>query len=267
MSGEADYIGSFEVGQNSDHDDMSGSGGYRNYDTRVPPIYGHNSDQSPRERLENGSYSRGSHDNPAFVQYIEEPKHPRHSGGASNFPLAPIQPSYGVSNGRQAPAPPPRHMGLEGRSRKPWSATPMDTNMAYLNPGYSDSDQSSSQGAYSISGQGAIMGNMPVFSVMPEEEKKKRKGSRDADLYAIKPVEQIYPELPDEDGFGDRDLVTNPPEVLDLFSNTRVDVFKTSLTCLNNRCYTAQNDNAPKIDRVLKHLCRFVNQSVLYIEH
>ena len=117
----------------------------------------------------------------------------------------------------------------------------MDTNMAYLNPGYSDSDQSSSQGAYSISGQGAIMGNMPVFSVMPEEEKKKRKGSREADLYAIKPVEQIYPELPDEDGFGDRDLVTNPPEVLNFtrISNTRVvDVFTTSLTCLSNRCYT-----------------------------
>ena len=210
---------------------MSGSSGYRNYNTRVPPVYpahnDHHRDQPPEERLGNGRYSRGSHDNPAFVQYIEEPKRPRHAGGVSKFPLPPIQPSYGVYNGRQVPTLPQRQVGLEGRSRKPWSAIPMDTNMAYLNPGYSDSDQSSSQGAYSISGQGAIMGNMPVFSVMPEEGKNKRKGSREADLYAIKPVDPIYPELPDEDGFGDRDLVTNPPEVLKTYSNTKVDVFST----------------------------------------
>ena len=195
---------------------MSGYDGYRNYDARVPPVYPSNNyaeDRNPGVPKNNQGHPRGFHDNPACVQYIDEPRPPRQVGGASNSQLQ-IQPSNGIHNGRQPPPPPQRYMGLEGRSRKPWSGVPMDTSMTFSNPGYTDSDQSSSQGVHSISGQGAIMGNMPVFSVMPDEEKKKT----DADLYAIQPVQSagIYPELPEDNDLTGRDLVTNPPEVLKL---------------------------------------------------
>ncbi len=168
------------------------TGYYRNYEVRVPMVYP--SDDGPRP----STADQGSKDNPAFVDETESPVSDNQSF---------IKPSNGVSGYRQAPAPPPRHVGLQPRDRKPWAGIPMDRGATYTNPGCSD-DQSSLD-ASSISGHGAILGNLPVLSVMPE---KKRKGSTDADFYAIKPAESLYPELPKD--FGETgDIVTNPPEV------------------------------------------------------
>ncbi len=186
------------------------SNGYSNYEARVPPVY-------PPYPSPTNMEPRSAQENPAFVDYGDEGRPPRRVGGSPGA-ADPVRPSSnGASNATQPPTPPQRFVGLEPRDRKPWSGVPMDSSASsYANLGYTDSDQAS-VAASSISGQGAIMGNMPVISVMPDSNKKNN-GSTDADFYAIRPVEpgSLYPELPTADnGFGGEgvDLVTNPPEV------------------------------------------------------